>query len=69
MPVDVAVEEPRARVVGEEPDRDVVAQVADAHDVADDGVYKVVRGVAGAADYGECMSMQVNGMLSKKMGC
>ena len=42
VPVDVAVEEPRAGVVGIEPDRDIVARAADAHDVADDGVHKVV---------------------------
>jgi len=42
VPVNVAVEEPRARVVSEEPDRDIVASVADAYDVADDGVLKVV---------------------------
>ena len=65
VPVDVAVEEPRAGVVGEEPDGDIVAHVAVAHDVADDGVYKVVRRIAGAADDVEGMSMQVNGVLSK----
>jgi len=42
VPVNVAMEEPRARVVGVEPDRDIVAGIADAHDVADDGVHKVV---------------------------
>lgn len=63
MPVDVAVEEPRAGVVSEEPNRDVVARVADAHDVADDGVHKVVRRVSGAANHGERMSVQVDGVL------
>ena len=42
VPVNVAVEEPRARVVREKPDRDIITCVADAHDVADDGVLKVV---------------------------
>jgi len=42
MPVNVAVEEPRARVVREEPDRDIITGVADVHDVADDRVHKVV---------------------------
>ena len=65
VPVDVAVEEPRTGIVGEEPDRDIVARDAVAHDVADDGVYKVVRRIAGAADDVEGMSMQVNGVLSK----
>lgn len=67
VPVDVAVEEPGTGVVGEEPDRDIVARVTDAHDVTDDGVYKVVRRIASAADDGEGMSMQVNGMLSKEV--
>jgi hypothetical protein len=42
VPIDVAVEEPRARVVREEPDRDIISGVADAHDVADNGVHEVV---------------------------
>ena len=42
MPINVAVEKPRARVVGKESDRDIIARVADAHDVADDRVIKVV---------------------------
>ena len=42
MPINVAVEEPRARVVSEESDRDIITRVADAHDVADDRVIKVV---------------------------
>jgi len=64
VPVDVAVEEPRAGVVGKEPDRDVVARIADGHDIADDGAHKVVRRVSGAADHGERMSVQVDGVLS-----
>ena len=65
VPIDVAVEEPGTGVVGEEPDRDIVARVADAHDVADDGVYKVVRRIASATDDGEGMSVQMNGVLSR----
>ena len=42
VPVNVAVEEPRTRVVREEPDRDIIARVADAYDVADNWVHKVV---------------------------
>jgi hypothetical protein len=63
VPVNVAVEEPRARVVREEPDRDIITGVADAHDVAEDRVLKVVRGVTSTAYNSERMSMQVNGML------
>jgi hypothetical protein len=42
MPVNVAVEKPRAGVVREEPDRDIIASVANTNDVADNGVHKVV---------------------------
>ncbi len=51
MEVDVAVEEPRARVVSPETDRDVVivSGRARADDVAPDGIVVVVRAVAGAA--------------------
>jgi hypothetical protein len=42
VPVNVTVEEPRARVVREEPDRDIIASVADAYDVPNNGVHKVV---------------------------
>jgi hypothetical protein len=59
----MTVEEPRAGVVGEESDRDIVAHVANAHDVTDDGVHKVVRRVSGTADYGKRMSVEVNGVL------
>jgi len=59
------MEEPRTRVVGEEPDRDIVAHDPVAHDVADDGVYKVVRRIAGAADDVKGMSMEMNWVLSK----
>jgi hypothetical protein len=66
VPINVAVEEPRARVVGEEPDRDIIASVADAHDVADDRVFEVVRRITSTADHGERMSMQVNRVLLQK---
>ena len=58
------MEEPRARVIREEPDRDIITGVADVHDVAVDRVVIVVRSVTSAAYNGERMSMQMNGMLS-----
>jgi hypothetical protein len=42
VPVDVAVEEPGARVIGEEPDRDVITRVSNAHDIPDNRIDKVV---------------------------
>jgi hypothetical protein len=57
VPINVAVKEPRARVVGEEPDRDTISNPADVHHVADDRVFKVVRRIASTPDYGERMAM------------
>ena len=48
--VDVAVEEPRARVVGGEADGDVVAVAADVHDVTLGRVLVVVSSLTGRAD-------------------
>jgi hypothetical protein len=62
----VAVEEPRAGVVSKEPDRDIITGVADAHDVADDRVIKVVRVTTSTADYEEIMTMYVNWVLLKR---
>ena len=42
VPIDVAVEEPRTRVVGKETDSDIVACIADTHDVTDYGINEVV---------------------------
>jgi hypothetical protein len=66
VPIYVAVEEPRARVVREEPDRDIISSVADAHDVADNGVHEVVRRIATTADHVKRMTVKVNGMLLEK---
>ena len=63
VPSNVAVEQPRASVVREEPDCDIITGGADAHDVAEDRVHKVVRAVTSATHNSERMSMQVNGML------
>ena len=65
VPIDVAVEEPRARVVSPEPERNIIGRGAGAYDVAHDGVVEVVRRVARAADDAECMSMQVDRVLLK----
>ena len=63
MPINVAVEEPRARIISEEPDRDVIVSVSDAHDVADDWVVKIISLAPGAADDVEGVSVQVNRVL------
>lgn len=51
VPVDVTVEEPRARVVGEEPNRyDISRTGTSAHDIANDRVVEVVGRVSSAPD-------------------
>ena len=63
VPVNVTVEEPRARVVGLEPDRDIIASSSDAHNITDDGVIIVVGLVARATDNVERVAVQVHGVL------
>jgi len=56
VPVDVAVEEPWAGVVGEESDGYEIGFASpDTHDIADDRVDEVVRIASGAPDYMEGM--------------
>jgi hypothetical protein len=56
VPVDVAVKEPWARVIGEESDgHDIRLAGADAHDIADDRVDEVVGVASGAPDHMEGM--------------
>jgi hypothetical protein len=63
VPIDVAVEEPRSRIVREETDREFVTGVTHTHDITDDRVVVVVGRVPCAPDYIEIMSMQMNGVL------
>jgi hypothetical protein len=63
VPINVTVEEPWARIISEESDCNVVARVPDAHDVANDGVVKVISRVASAADDVEGMPVQVHRVL------
>ena len=65
VPIDVAVKEPRPRVVSLEPDRDFIVQATNAYNVAYDWVIEVVRRVARAANDVEDMSMQVDRVLIK----
>jgi hypothetical protein len=63
MPIDVAMEEPGARIVREEADRDVIPSIPDAHNIPDNRVVEVVRRIASAADHMEVVPMQMNRML------
>ena len=57
MPIDVAMEEPWSRVVGEEPNCDFISRVANTHDISDDRVDEVVSRVTSGADDVEVMPM------------
>jgi len=65
VPVDMAVEEPRARIVGEETNRDIIPSVTNTHDITKNRVVKVVRRVTDAADHMEVVAVQMNRMLLK----
>ena len=57
MPIDVAMEEPRSRIVREEPDRDFVPSVTNTHDISNNRVVEVVGRVARTPDYVEIVPM------------
>jgi hypothetical protein len=65
VPVNVAVEEPRAGIVGEEANRDVITSGTNTHDIPNNRVVKVVGRVTSAADHMEVVAMQMNRMLSE----
>jgi hypothetical protein len=57
------MEEPRSRIVGEEPDCDVIPGVANTHDISDNRVDEVVGRVTRAAYHMEIMPVQMNRVL------
>jgi len=65
VPVNVTVEEPRARVVRLEPDRHIIAITSHAHNVPNDGVIIVVGVIARATDNVERVAVQVYGVLQR----
>ena len=65
MPVNVTVEEPRAGIVGEETNRDIIPSSTNTHDIPNNRVIKVVGRVTSAADDMKVVAMQMNRMLSK----
>ena len=66
MPINVAVEEPRARVIRKETNRDFIPSSTYTHDVPDNGVVKVVGCAPSAADHMEVVPVQMNRMLFKE---
>lgn len=64
MPVNVAMHNPRASVVGTETDGDVVSsRGANANNIALDGVDKVIAVAASATDDTESVTVQVDRVL------
>jgi hypothetical protein len=63
VPIDVAVQEPRTRIVSEESERHIIPCISHAHDVADDWVVIVVSRTSSTADHVEVAPMQVDRVL------
>ena len=57
------MEKPWTRVIGLEPNRNVISGVANAHNITDDRILEVVRRVAGTTNHVEGMPVQVDGVL------
>ena len=58
------MEEPRSRIVGEEPDSDlIITTITNRHHISDDRVVEVVGCTIGAADYMKTVPMQMNRVL------
>jgi hypothetical protein len=58
------MEEPRSRVVREEPDGDfIISTITNRHHISDNRVVEVVGRTIGAADYVEIVPVQMNGVL------
>ena len=66
MPVDVAVEEPRAGVIGKEANCDNIPSVTHIHNIAENWVVKIVRRVTSATDNVEAVPVQMNRMLLRE---
>lgn len=66
MPINVAVEEPRSRVIRAESERHIVTCIADTDDVSPNRVSVVVCRAASHTDNIEVMSVQMEGVLGKE---
>jgi len=64
VPIDVAVQEPRSRVVSEESDRHIIPRISHAHDIAYDRVVIVVSRISSTANHMEVVPVQVDRMLA-----
>ena len=67
MPVDVAMQEPRARVVGGKAESDIVASPAHTHNITAHWVRVVVGGASRDAYNVKCVTVEVERMLWRKI--
>ena len=67
MPVDVAVEEPRAGVIGKETNCDDIPSVTHIHNIPNNGVVEIVRRATSATHDMEVVPVQMNRMLSREV--
>ena len=63
MPVNVAMEKPRAWIVGNEAERYIIRASTNVHSVPAHRIRKVVRRITRDANYIECVSMKMERML------
>ena len=67
MPVDVTMQEPRARVVGGKAESDIVASPAHTYNIAAHWIRVVVGGASRDAYNVECVTVEVERMLWSKI--
>ena len=67
MPVDVTMQEPRARVVGGKAESDIVSSPAHTHNITAHWIRVVVGGASRDAYNVECVTVEVERMLWRKI--
>jgi len=67
VPVDVAVEEPRAGIIGKEANCDIIPSLTHIHNIPDNGVEEIVRRATSATDDVEVVPVQMNRMLMREV--
>lgn len=65
MPVDVAMHNPRPRIIRPEANRDIVTSASQVHNVALDRIHKIRFGLPHCANDTECVAVEMHGVLEK----
>jgi hypothetical protein len=68
MPINMAMEEPRPRIIGDKTNRNLISPIANADYVAQYRVVPVIGTVPGTADDVERMAMKMDRMLARCHG-